>query len=230
MRHFLSAPVVGRLIGWVFMLMVCGLAACGPTEHPLFERMPAARTGVTFNNAITESDSFNVVTYEYIYNGAGVGVGDFNNDSLPDLFFSGNQVPSRLYLNRGDFKFEDVTAQAGLRTPHWSTGVALADVNQDGWLDIYLCTAHPDRAKQAPNQLLINQGGAVGGVPRFQDQAGAAGLADRSYSTQAAFFDYDLDGDLDVYLLNNALEAYDRNLPLGQRRDGTGKSTDRLYR
>jgi enediyne biosynthesis protein E4 len=206
------------------------LGGCEPATSPLFERMPATHSGVTFNNLITESDSFNVINYEYIYNGAGVGVGDFNNDSLPDLFFSGNQVPSRLYLNRGDFKFEDVTAQAGLQAPHWSTGVALADVNQDGWLDIYLCTAHPDRAKQAPNQLFINQGGAVGGVPRFQDLAASAGLADRSYSTQAAFFDYDLDGDLDVYLLNNALEAYDRNLPLGQRRDGTGNSTDRLYR
>ena len=209
-------------------------SACQP-EKPLFERLPSSQTGITFNNHITESDSINSVDFEYVYNGGGVGVGDFNNDGLTDVFFSGNQVPSKLYLNKSDLEgsslqFEDITQKSNIQTPHWNTGVSVVDINQDGLLDIYLCTVHPKRDQSAPNQLFLNQGIDKNGVPHFKDVAAEVGLADRGYSTQAAFFDYDLDGDLDLYLLTNALETFNRSLPLGQRKDGSGRSTDRLYR
>jgi enediyne biosynthesis protein E4 len=212
-------------------VLIAGLLLAGCQAEPtLFERLDAGRTGVDFRNDITESDSLNVLTFEYIYNGGGVGVGDVNNDGLDDLFFSGNQVPCRLYLNQGDLRFVDATAASGLNTPYWNTGVSLADVNQDGRLDIYLCTANPRRGQSSPNQLFINQGVDKSGKPHFVEMAAAAGLADRGYSTQAAWLDYDRDGDLDMYLLTNALEAYERTLPVGQKTDGSGLSTDRLYR
>ena len=209
-----------------------GLSAC-QREKPLFERLDAGRTGITFANTITESDTLNVLNFEYIYNGGGVGVGDFNNDGWPDVFFSGNQVPCRLYLNRGSrepMRFDDVTPGSGIETPYWNTGVSLIDINQDGLLDIYLCTANPRRGQSSPNQLFVNQGFAKSGKPQFREMAEAVGLADRGYSTQAAWLDYDRDGDLDMYLLTNALEKYERTLPVGQKTDGTGLSTDRLYR
>ena len=172
----------------------------------------------------------NVLAFEYIYNGSGVGVGDFNNDGLSDIFFGGNMVSSRMYLNRGDFKFEDVTRLAGVETNLWCTGISLADINQDGLLDIYISTVHPKENKKSPNLLFIQKGINENGIPTFEEVAAKVGLADSSYSTQAAFLDYDLDGDLDMYLLNNALENYSRNTPIGQRTDGQGKSIDKLYR
>jgi hypothetical protein len=203
------------------------LTAC--REKPLFERISADDSGLHFVNQITENDSINVLDFEYLFNGGGVGVGDFNNDGLQDLFFSGNQVPGKLFLNRGNLKFEDVTAPSGIKTPYWSTGVSLVDLNADGRLDIYLCTVHPRRGQSAPNQLFLNLGPNAQGIPQFREVAAEVGLDDRGYSTQAAFFDYDRDGDLDCYLLTNALEAYSRNQPRGQSNDGLGRSTDRLY-
>ncbi len=203
--------------------------ACRQKEHPRFERLTAAQTGVRFANTIAESDSLSVLNFEYLYNGAGVGVGDFNRDGLPDLFFAGNQVSSALYLNRGNFAFIDITAQSGIHTPHWSTGVAIADVNADGWPDIYLSTIHPDRHKSAPNQLFIHQG-LREGIPYFKETAALCGVADTGYCTQAAFLDYDLDGDLDMYLLRNALEEYNRNEARPKITDGSARSNDQLYR
>ena len=118
----------------LLLVGLLGLVACGH-EKPLFERLDGGRTGITFANTITESDSLNVLNFEYIYNGGGVGVGDFNNDGWPDVFFSGNQVPCRLYLNRGGsepMRFDDVTVGSGIVTPYWNTGVSLIDLNQDG--------------------------------------------------------------------------------------------------
>ena len=222
-------PAVLLLFGWLLTGSAC------QREKPLFERLDADRTGIDFANTITESDSLNVLNFEYIYNGGGVGVGDFNNDGLPDVFFSGNQVPCRLYLNRGNgdgepLRFEDVTAGSGIVTPYWNTGVSVTDINQDGLADIYLCTANPRRGQSSPNQLFVNQGLDASGKPHFREMAEAVGLADRGYSTQAAWLDYDRDGDLDMYLLTNALENYERTLPVGQKTDGSGRSTDRLYR
>ena len=213
----------------ISLLGLSGLLACG-REKPLFERLDSAGTGVTFANTLTESDSLNVLKFEYIYNGSGVGVGDFNRDGLPDLFFSGSQVPGKLYLNQGNLTFQNVTPVSGIRTPYWSTGVSVVDINADGWPDIYLCTISPDRAKSVPNQLFLNQGLGKAGIPTFREVAAQVGLADSSYSTQATFLDYDRDGDLDMYLLTNALESFDRSIPMGQRTDGSGKSTDKLFR
>ena len=229
--------IVCLLLVWTGFSLL--LISC--RKKTLFERLDSSQTGIAFANTITESDSLNVLDFEYIYNGGGVGVGDVNNDGLPDVFFSGNQVPSRLYINRstpgrsaperGTMRFEDVTERAGITHKSWSTGVSMVDINADGLLDIYVCTANPKRgAPGAPNVFYINEGIGKDGLPHFSDRATEMGLADRGYSTQAAFLDYDRDGDLDVYLLTNALEGYNRNQPRGPVRDGSGKSTDRLYR
>jgi enediyne biosynthesis protein E4 len=205
--------------------------ACQPSENSMsFELLTSNQTGVDFNNRIMESDSLNILKFEYLYNGAGVGIGDFNNDGQQDIFFAGNMVSSKLYLNTGDFKFKDVTETAKVTTTHWCTGVAIVDINQDGFEDIYLSTIHPDKTKSSPNLFFLNKGIDKNGVPVFEELAVRMGLADSSYATQAAFLDYDLDGDLDMYLVNNALEDFNRNTPYGQRKDGTGKSVDKLYR
>lgn len=206
------------------------LIACHSTEQNrvTFRQISAAHSNIKFTNTITETDSFNVLDYEYIYNGSGVGVGDFNLDGLPDLFFAGNMVSSRLYLNKGGFKFEDVTTAAGVETNAWCTGVAVCDINQDGWPDIHVSTAHDSNLKNATNYFFINRS-KPGGPVVFENLAAEMGLADESYTMQAAFLDYDKDGDLDVFLINNSMESYPRNRPLGQKKDGSGKSTDHLY-
>lgn len=195
-----------------------------------FEKLESEKTGIDFNNIITESDSFNVLQFEYIYNGSGVAIGDVNNDGLQDIFFGGNITSSRLYLNQGNFTFKDVTELAGVHTNYWCTGISMIDINHDGLLDIHVSTIHPDRSQSSPNLFFLNKGISEQGIPRFEECAALIGLADRSYSTQAVFLDFDKDGDLDMYLVNNALETYNRNIPLGQRTDGIGKSIDKLYR
>ncbi len=178
-----------------------------------------------------ENDTLNANTYDPMYNGAGVGIGDFNRDGKQDVFFAGNNVTSRLYLNKGDLKFEDVTAQAGVTTKAWCTGVCVADVNQDGWPDVYVSVAGPDTNRMVRRNLLfINQSTKPGAVPTFREMAADYGLADSGMNTQAAFFDYDRDGDLDCYVLNNAVERTGRNIIRPRRLNGEGPSTDRLYR
>lgn len=217
----------------LFLLLGAFLAtvACqnkAEQKSALFEPISPAHSGIDFANTITENDSFNVLEYEYIYNGGGVGVGDFNLDGLPDLFFAGNMVSSRLYLNRGDFRFEDVTTSAGVTTDAWCTGVAICDINQDGWPDIHVATAHDIHLNWSANYFFINKS-QKGGAVVFENLAEDMGLAASSYTMQAAFFDFDKDEDLDVFLINNSMEIYPRNRPYGQKKDGSGKSTDRLY-
>ncbi|HEX6226437.1 MAG TPA: VCBS repeat-containing protein [Chryseolinea sp.] len=216
----------------VFGTLVLSMVACkSPDEYKMFQLLPSTKTEVTFKNQLTETDSFNILTFEYIYNGGGVGVGDVNNDGLTDICFAGNMVSSRLYLNKGDFRFQDVTKAASLTTNLWCTGVAMVDINQDGLLDIHISTAQPLMKKPpVANLLFLNKGLDKDGVPTFEEVAGKIGLADSSYSTQAAFLDYDLDGDLDVYLLNNALEFFNRNQALGPKDNGMARSVDKLYR
>ena len=150
--------------------------------------LPAAATHVDFKNTITENDSVNMFVNEYTYMGGGVGAGDFNNDGLQDIFFAGNQVSSQLYLNKGNMQFENITQKAGLSTSSWCTGVSVIDINNDGWLDIYVCVAGNEPGKPRKNLLFINQHDLS-----FKEEAEAYGLAANSYSTQAVFFDYDKD-------------------------------------
>ncbi len=205
-------------------LLIAGLLtfACNRNREPqLFQLLSEEESGISFANTITASDTLNVINFEYIYNGGGVSVGDINNDGLPDLYFTGNMVSGRLYLNKGNMQFEDITAKAGAGTNGWATGVAMADVNGDGWLDIYVSIA--GKSKNTANQLFVNQQNGT-----FREMAAQYGLADNAYSTQAAFLDYD--SDLDCYLLTNALETFNRNANRPRMTDGSGKSNDRLYR
>jgi len=191
----------GRLLGALTILL---LAGCRPGEQraaPLFKLLTPRRTGVSFANTITPTDSLNAVTDAYIYNGAGVGVGDIDNDGLPDLFFAGNMVSSRLYLNKGGMRFEDITAAAGVATRGWASGVTLVDINHDGWLDIYVSRSGPEWSTPAEraNLLFINNGNRT-----FTESAAQYGIADGGFTTHAVFLDYDRDGDLDLFLLNNS--------------------------
>jgi len=172
----------------------------------LFTLLSPEQTHVDFSNTLSEGLNTNVLMYEYFYNGGGVATGDLNGDGLPDLYFTGNMIDNKLYLNKGHMQFEDVTAIAGVagRPGPWKTGVTMADVNGDGKLDIYVCYSGNVRAEKRQNQLFINQGNDKDGVPHFIDQAQQYGLADEGYSTQAVFFDYDKDGDLDMFLLNHS--------------------------
>ncbi|MGM9511724.1 CRTAC1 family protein [Larkinella sp. GY13] len=216
-------------------LGLTGWLAIRPHDAKLFVKRPASQTGITFANRLTETDSLNALTFEYLYNGAGVGVGDFNRDGRADLFFAGNQVSSQLYLNQTEpgqpMRFRDITRQSGTGTQSWCTGVSVADVNQDGWPDLYVCVAGKttDPAARA-NKLFINNGPTADSIPTFTERAAEYGLNDTGYSTQAVFFDYDRDGDLDCYLLTNALEIISRNNLRPKYTNGEAPSTDRLFR
>ncbi len=216
----------------MLVLFLVLLSGCHePASAPLFELLTPGQTGVTFSNPITTNDSINIQNDVYIYNGAGVAVGDIDNDGLPDLFFTGNMVSSRLYLNKGSMRFEDITEPAGVTTNRWATGTAMVDINDDGFLDIYVCVsgrrgeaAGNDRA----NLLFINNGNRT-----FTEAAPRYGLADTGYATHAAFLDYDGDRDLDLFLLNNSPKDFARGAadahPLGVRSDSP-EGWNTLYR
>jgi hypothetical protein len=181
-------------------------AAPPPVGTTLFTRLPSTYTGVSFENRVTESREQNVFTYRNFYNGGGVAIGDLSGDSLPEVVLTSNQDGPRVYLNLGNFRFRDVTAAAGVESEKgsWTTGVTLADVNGDGRLDIYLSRAGSGDPKSRVNQLWINQGNASDGTPRFKEMASEYGIADDGYTTHAAFVDYDRDGDLDLFIINNS--------------------------
>ncbi|MCB9276169.1 MAG: VCBS repeat-containing protein [Lewinellaceae bacterium] len=217
---------------WLCALAGAALSTCSPQEQeqPLLQLLPPARTGIDFINRLSEGDSLNILNYIYYYNGGGVAIADLNGDGLDDIFFTANESSCRLYLNKGGMRFEDVTETAELSTHCWATGAALADANGDGYTDIYVCAAGKPEAHSRANLLFLNQGNGPDGLPRFREAAAEAGIADTSYSTHAAFFDYDRDGDLDLYVLNHANEREALNTPLPIKARGEGPSTDHLFR
>jgi hypothetical protein len=219
------------LRGWIWITSILLVCSCSKSPDTLFRLIPTEESGIDFINEIQDSDSFNILTFEYIYNGGGVGVADFNNDGLKDIFFAGNQVPSRLYINEGDFKFSDISTTANINVAgRWNSGVTIVDINHDGWMDVYVtATMRPNRDDRR-NMLFINKGLNGDGVPVFEDQASRYGIEVGGYSEMAAFFDYDRDGDLDLYVLIN--QRMDQ-VPTSYRAkitDGTAANNDYLYR
>ena len=178
--------------------------SCSKREsNSLFELKKSSYTNVDFTNTLNYTEELNPYTYRNFYNGGGVGIGDFNNDSLPDIFFTGNLVSNKLYINKGDFVFDDVTDEAGLNSSGiWSTGVSVVDINHDGYLDIYVCKSGPPGGERRNNELFINNGDLT-----FTEKSKDYGLDNEGLSTHAAFFDFDNDGDLDCYLLNNTIKS-----------------------
>ena len=187
-----------------YFLIISGFISCNSKkENTLFELLPSSKTNVYFQNNLEYTEELNPYTYRNFYNGGGVGIGDFNNDSLQDIFFTGNLVSNKLYLNKGNFEFEDITDKSGLNSKDiWSTGVSVVDINHDGFLDIYVCKSGPPGGERRNNELFINNGDLT-----FTESSKAYGLDNEGLSTHAAFFDFDNDGDLDCYLLNNTIKS-----------------------
>ena len=193
------------IYGSVWLASVFILSCCG-NRGKKFRLIPSSESGIHFKNTLTPSVDFNIFNYMYFYNGGGVAVGDVNGDDLLDIYFTSNQEQNKLYLNKGNFKFEDITLQAGVEGFNgWCTGVTMADVNSDGKLDLYVGYIGDYLIYRGKNQLFINEGNDANGVPRFRDQAIEFGLDLVGFSTQAAFFDYDRDDDLDMFMLNHSL-------------------------
>jgi enediyne biosynthesis protein E4 len=200
-------------------------------DEKLFVLRSPGETGIDFNNQITESDSFNILTDEYIFNGGGVAVADFDQNGLPDLFFTGNQVSNKLYLNQGDFKFKDITQSSGIAAEdRWCTGVAVVDINLDGWPDIYVTAAMKKGPGERNNMLFVNQGKDADGNVSFKEMASDYGIADPGNGMGAGFIDYDLDGDLDLYVLNNEQVIAKPTNFREKVTDGSAINNDALYR
>lgn len=215
------------LFGIIYVLT--NFSACQDREK-IFQIVLPVDSGIDFQNNLETNDTINGIYFEYVYNGAGLAVGDVNNDGLNDIFFAGNMVSSRLYLNLGNLKFKDITSEAGISTNQWCTGTSIVDINSDGLADIYICVAGLGPSEVRKNIFFIHQGLDNNGIPRYRNLASEMGLDDDGYSTMAAFFDYDQDQDLDVYVLTNAMEARLRNALRPRRINGEGPSTDRFYR
>jgi len=216
----------------VFSIIVASSCGTRKADPVMFEILKSDQTHLDFANKLTSTDSFNLFHYMYFYNGAGVGAGDFNNDGLIDLFFASNQGANKIYLNTGNLTFKDVTTEAGIPNDNsWSTGVSIVDINNDGLLDIYICKVGRYQSLRSKNQLLICTGINSNHIPTFKDSAQQYGLDFSGFSTQAAFLDYDMDGDLDMFLLNHSVH---QNGTFRPRSEFVGTynelSGDRLYR
>jgi len=215
--------------GLIFFMGFISCNSDSKKQNPelLFQLQPSSQTGIDFINKVVDSKELNVFKYRNFYNGGGVAIGDVNNDGKPDIFFTSNQGKNRLYINKGNWKFEDVTAKANIGSAHrWHTGVTMADVNGDGWLDIYVSNSGAYEGDDRSNELYINQKDGT-----FKEEAHAFGLDDKGMGTQAVFFDYDHDGDLDCFVLNNSyrpIESFGYNKAIRNKRDP--KNGDRLYR
>ena len=220
-----------RMLMVLFVPLFVLLISCNNNEstasNTLFQKLDASYTHINFSNDLKYDDKFNIYTYRNFYNGGGVAIGDINNDSLPDIFFTANMLPNKLYLNKGNMQFEDITEKAGIgKIGKWSTGVSMADVNGDGFLDIYVCNSGDIKGDNRQNELYINNGNGT-----FTEKAHEYGLDDKGLSTHAAFFDYDHDGDLDMYLLNNSFKAIGSfNLQQNERNIRDSVGGDKLFR
>ena len=217
----------GSIIGVCLLVIIL---SCQPQPDKRFTLLSPRETGVTFSNTLSENDTFNILNYLYYYNGGGVAIGDVNNDGLPDLYFTANEQPNQLYLNRGGFRFDNISSEAQvIGTSGWTTGVTMADVNGDGWLDIYVCQLGQHAGVRGRNQLYLNDADTSRGYPTFTERAAAFGLDQQTFATHAAFFDYDRDGDLDVYLLNHTVHSSDTYVPVAQGRRASPQG-DQLLR
>jgi len=214
------------------VLTLVTVLGCNRTDHTVFQAVPSSHSGIHFNNKIIENDSINALDITNIYNGGGVGIGDFNNDGLQDIYFTGNLVSNKLYLNKGHLKFDNITNEAGVDGKgRWCRGVSVVDINNDGWMDIYVCVSMEKDPEKRQNLLYINQGLDKNGIPVFKEMAKEYGLNDTTHSTMAAFFDYDNDGDLDMYLVvNEIVPQVNPSVFKPKITDGSFPSTGRLYR
>ena len=226
-------PAMGKsykMLKNLFFIFICIflLSACNSNETKLFTLINEGSSGINFRNMLVESDDLNVMNYSYFYNGAGVSIGDINKDGLQDILFTGNMVKNRLFLNKGNFKFEDITEKSGIaKMQGWCTGATMADINEDGNLDIYICRSADINPARRKNLLFVNNGDLT-----FSEKADEYGLADEGYSTQASFFDYDKDGDLDMFLINHSLQKYTTGVQenLALRKQQNPDFANKLYR
>lgn len=221
-----------RNFGIVLALLIACFFSCTAKQdikvrNTLFTLLDAKQTGIEFVNELKDTPDANIFLYRNYYNGGGVSIGDINNDGLNDIYLTSNQGDNKLYINKGNWQFEDVTEKAGVKgARYWSTGVTMADVNADGWLDIYVCNSGDVKGNGGGNELFINQKNGT-----FIESAAAYGLSDNGLSTHAAFFDYDLDGDLDCFVLNNSFRSIENfNLKKNLRSNKDSMGGDRLYR
>jgi enediyne biosynthesis protein E4 len=219
--------MISRIIALILCVAILG---CKKNTKQ-FEKVNGSNSGITFRNDLKYDRNFNIYKYRNFYNGGGVAVGDVNNDGLQDVYFTSNMDKNKLYLNKGNFKFKDITTEAGVSgTKSWSTGVSMVDINSDGLMDIYVCNSGDIQGDDKENELFINKG-LKNGVPIFEEKAYEYGLADKGFSTHASFFDYDKDGDLDMYLLNNSyrgIGSFNLSKNLKNTRDSLGG--DKLFR
>ncbi len=223
-----------KSIQWtsILLLVVLVFSACQWDSKKLFLPIPASTSQITFNNTLIENDSLSILDNEFFYNGAGLALGDLNQDGLLDVFFAGNQVDNQLYLNQGKMQFKNSTALSKVNKPNsliWSSGVNIVDINADGRLDIYVCNTLRNEDALRKNLLYINLGNDDNGVPQFKESAAAYGLDDTTYSSHAQFFDFDNDGDLDVFIGVNRIENIDPNVFQNLQSETAILSKDKLY-